>query len=106
MSESHLLTLHLHNDNGEWVTLQAKVVDHFSNYRFLLYLVLSVPDSLKFRRQGDEIVYLPNLSITDTPWRNDVAVIILRHFKDDLLAIMPEGEWYLGTRGRTKDETP
>lgn len=104
MSEPRWLTLYLHNDDGQWVTLPAKVIDHFPNFRFLFYLVLSAPDSFEYQRTGDEIEYLPNPNITDTPWRDDVGRLILRHFKGDLLAIMPQGRWYLGVRGREEGE--
>lgn len=97
-------TLHLFSDDEQWVTLSAKVVDHFRNYRFLKFLVMSAPDSFLFRRAGDEIVYIPSPSIQDTPWRDDVAQVILTHFGDDLRAIMPQGDWHLGLRSVSDEE--
>lgn len=98
-------TLHLWSEDEQWVTMPAKVIDHFRNYRFLKFLVMSVPDSFLFRRQGDEITYIPYPNVQDTPWRDDVAQVILAHFGDDLRAIMPQGEWGLGLRSITDEES-
>ena len=98
--EAQFLTLHLSCVGEErWVTLPESVTDSLSEFRYLLYLVLSVPDSFIFERKGEALHYVSSGDLGQ-PWRDDVGRLIERHFKGVLLYFMPEGKWRLGIRSR------
>jgi hypothetical protein len=104
IGEAKYLTLHLTNhktDEDDWLELPEQLVSQTPRYRFLLYLVLAVPDSLTFlKTENGTVCYVPTGSIEDQSWRDDLGELIATHFKDDLAAIMPPGAWQLGIRAR------
>lgn len=63
----------------------------------LLFLVLASQDRFHFERQGDTILYHPDIENEEFPWTSEVGTLIHTHFVDRLREFLPQGHSYLAS---------
>ena len=67
------------------LSFPSEKTEHTFKISAFFFLVLTVADSLKFRREGKTLIFVPiTPELIETTWHTDIGEMIERHFQMEL----------------------